>query len=165
MSSVSAERLEGRRCRAVRHINLAITSTATDQQTRLVRAVLDEAQVPNRSIVHRQFDFASLQLLLHVIVLHQLHRLVVRTGRYEVSLRRPGHAVNGALVMLGALEQHRWLISSVVLTRKRTIKLKSVCCCFLIRCLGIYRISANEGYSQMRKVFELEPTAYTLPLG
>lgn len=120
---MSAERLERRRCRAVCHVNLAITSTATDQQTRLVRAVLDEAQVPNRSIVHRQFDFTSLQLFLHVIVLHQLHRLVVRAGRHEVSLRRPGHAVNGALVMLCALEQHRWLVRCVVLTRKGTIEL------------------------------------------
>lgn len=103
---MSAQGLERSRRRTVGDVNLAVSGTAADQQTRLVHAVLDKAQVPDCAVVHRQLDLATLQLLLHVIVLHQLHRLVVGSGGDQVSHRRPRHAINRTLVVLCALEQH-----------------------------------------------------------
>ena len=50
---------------------------------------------------------------------HQLDRLVVAAGGDEVSHGTPGQAVDGALVVLGALEQHRGLVGDVVISGKQ----------------------------------------------
>lgn len=116
MSTMSAQRLERRRRGAVCHIDLAIARTAADQQARLVGAVLEEAQIAHRSVVHGQLDLFALQLLLLFVVAHQLDGLVIGTGGDEIALRRPRHAIDAALVVFGAFEQHRRLERGVLLT-------------------------------------------------
>lgn len=56
VAAVTAERLVGRRCRAIGDVDLAIARPATNQQTRFVGAVLEEAQVADCAVVHRQFN-------------------------------------------------------------------------------------------------------------
>lgn len=53
MSAVTAQRLEWGAGGAIGDVDLAITGTAADQQTRLVRGILQEAQIANRAVVHR----------------------------------------------------------------------------------------------------------------
>lgn len=101
---MSTQRLERCRSGTVRDIDFAVTSSSTDQQTGLVGAVLEEAQIAYRSIVHSQLDLFALQLLLLLVVAHQFDGFVVRTGGDEITLGRPGHAIDAALVVFGAFE-------------------------------------------------------------
>ena len=50
---------------------------------------------------------------------HQLDGLVVAAGGDQVADRAPGQAVDGALVVLGALKQHRRLVGDVVISATR----------------------------------------------
>lgn len=53
MATVTAQSLEGCAGRTVGDVDLAIAGASADQQTRLVRGVLEEAQVANSTVVHR----------------------------------------------------------------------------------------------------------------
>ena len=59
MSAVTAQRLERGAGGAIGDVDLAIAGTAADQQTRLVRGILQEAQIANRAIVHRKLHFLT----------------------------------------------------------------------------------------------------------
>lgn len=59
MSAVTAQRLEWGAGGAIGDVDLAITGTAADQQTRLVRGILQEAQIANRAVVHRELHFLT----------------------------------------------------------------------------------------------------------
>lgn len=111
---VAAEGLERRRRFAVGNVDFAIAGAATDQQAGLVGGVLEEAQIADRSVVHRQFDFLALELLLVLVEAHQLDRFVVGTGRDQVTHRRPRHAVDRAFVVFRPLEQNGGLVRGVV---------------------------------------------------
>lgn len=124
---MAAQRLERRCRRTIRHVHLAIAGTAADQQTRLVGAVLQEAQIAHGAVVHRQLRLFALQLLLQLIVAHQLDRFVIGAGGDEIALRRPRHAVDGALVVFGALEEHRWLVGGVILAAATERNVESYC--------------------------------------
>lgn len=115
MAAVSAQRLERRRCGTVRDVHFAVASSAADQQTGLVRAVLEEAQIAHGSVVHRQLDLFALQLLLLFVVAHQFDGFVVGAGGDEIALGRPGHAVDAALVVFGAFEEDGRLERGVLL--------------------------------------------------
>lgn len=84
---MTAKRLEGCRCGTIGDVHFAITSTATDQQAGFIRAVLEEAQIAYGSIVHGQFDFFALELLLLFIVAHKFYRFVIGSGGDEITLR------------------------------------------------------------------------------
>lgn len=111
---MAAERLERRRRFTVGNVDLAVAGAATDQQAGLVGGVLEEAQIADRSVVHRQFDFLALELLLVLVEAHQLDRFVVGTGRDQVTHRGPRHAIDGALVVFRPLEEDRRLVRGVV---------------------------------------------------
>lgn len=51
---MSRHGLERRGSLAVGHVYLTVTSTTTDEQVGSVAQILDEYDVPDRSIVHRQ---------------------------------------------------------------------------------------------------------------
>jgi hypothetical protein len=53
---------------------------------------------------------------------HQFDCLIVAASCHEVSHRGPRHAVDGALVVLCAFEQHRWLVRIVVLSAKTPLQ-------------------------------------------
>lgn len=59
MSAVTAQRLEWGASGAIGDVDFAITGTAADQQTRLVRGILQEAQIANRAVVHRELHFLT----------------------------------------------------------------------------------------------------------
>lgn len=59
VSAVTAQRLEGGACGAIGDVDLAITGTAADQQTRLVRGIFQKAQIANRAVVHRKLHFLT----------------------------------------------------------------------------------------------------------
>jgi len=56
VAAVAAQGLERCTGRAIGNINLAVASTTADQEARLVRRVLEEAQIAHCTIVHSQFD-------------------------------------------------------------------------------------------------------------
>lgn len=56
MAAVATQGLKRCTGRAIGNVNLAIASTTADQKARLVRRVLEEAQVAHRTIVHSQFN-------------------------------------------------------------------------------------------------------------
>lgn len=127
MPAMATERLERGGRFAVRHVDLAVARTATDQQAGLVRAVLEEAQVAHRTVVHGQLHLLALELLLGLVEAHQLDGFVVRAGRNEIAGRRPRHTVDRAFVVLGALEQHRRLVRAVVFPEVETRCKTGVC--------------------------------------
>ena len=59
---MAAERLIRLAGRAVRHVYFTIAGAAADQQTRFVAGILQKAYVPDRAIVHAQFDFLSCRM-------------------------------------------------------------------------------------------------------
>jgi len=57
---MAAERLVRLSGFAICHVYLTVTGTTTDEQTAPVARVLDETNVPDRAIVHGQFNFLAL---------------------------------------------------------------------------------------------------------
>lgn len=114
-TGVSTERLVGLSGLAVGHVNLAVASAAADEQTAPVGRVFDETNVPDRAVVHGQLDLLSFQVGRFRVELHQLHRLVVASSRYQRTVRRPRHAIYRTLVVSGPFEQHRRLLSHMIL--------------------------------------------------
>ena len=114
VARVARHGLEGGDRAAVRHVHLAVPRPGRQQQRRPARALLHEAAVPHRAVVHRQVVLAALQRGRARVEAHQLHRLVVAAGGDEVAARAPGEAVDGALVVLGPLEEHGGLVGLVV---------------------------------------------------
>lgn len=82
MTTVAAEGLEWGRGFTIGNVDFAITRTAANQQAGLVGCVLQEAQISNRSVMHRKFGLLAFQLFLGFVVAHQLHGFVIGTGRY-----------------------------------------------------------------------------------
>lgn len=76
MATVTAQSLEGCTSCAIGDVDLAVAGTTANQQTRLVRGVLEEAQVANGTVVHRQLHFLS----------WKRHRVVKRTMSQYVNL-------------------------------------------------------------------------------
>lgn len=108
---------------AVGHVDFAVARAAAYEQTAPVGRVLDETDVPDRTIVHSQLDLLALQVRRVRVEPHQLHRLIVAPGRYQRAVRRPRHAVYRALVVSGAFEQHGRLLGHVVLSETRGFRL------------------------------------------
>lgn len=118
MTAMAAESLVRAAGGAVGHVDLAVPGAAADEQARLVRGVLEEAEVPHGSVVHGQFDLLALQVRGLRVEPHELHRLVIASGRHEVPGGRPGHAVDRPLVMPRPFEQHRRLVRGVLLSER-----------------------------------------------
>lgn len=56
--------------------------------------------------MHRQLDFAALQLFILTAVLHNFNGLVIGAGGDQFAITGPGRAIDRALVMLGAFEDN-----------------------------------------------------------
>lgn len=89
---------------AVGHVNLAIAGATADEKTTPVGRVLDETNVPDGAVVHGQLDLLALQVRSFRVELHQFHRLVITSSRYQRTVRRPRHTIYRALVMSGPFE-------------------------------------------------------------
>lgn len=59
MAAVPAEGLEGCSGGAIGDVDLAVACAAADQQAGLVGGVLEETEVTDRAVVHRQLDFLA----------------------------------------------------------------------------------------------------------
>jgi len=57
---MAAERLVRLSGLVIGHVYLTVTGTAADEQTASVARVLDETNVPDRAIVHGQFNLLAL---------------------------------------------------------------------------------------------------------
>lgn len=114
MATVATQGLEWSGGFTIGNVDFAVARTAADQQARLVGCVLQEAQIPNRSVVHREFNFLAFQLFLVFVEAHQFHGFIVRTGRNQVTHRGPSHTVDRTLVVFRSFEQDRWLVGGVV---------------------------------------------------
>lgn len=113
---MAAERLVRLSGLAIGHVYLAVARAAANEQTAPVGSVLDETDVPDRAVVHGQLDLLALQVRCVRVELHQLHCLIVASGGYQRTVRRPRHAIYRTLVVSGPFEQHGRLLGHVVLS-------------------------------------------------
>ena len=119
VAGVARHGLERRHGVTVRHVHLAVPGSGGQQQRRTSASVLDKTTISNSSVMHRQVVLAALQRGAARVEVHQLDRLVVAAGGYQVTLGAPGKAVDGALVVLGPLEEDSRLVGLMVIGHLR----------------------------------------------